>query len=633
MNRLAWAIVLAIFAAGVAAADVGTVSPGKLARAHAKFETQCDRCHVAGGVPAEQCLACHTRLADRLAKNVGFHATVTRKACTECHKEHKGRQAALAPPPPSPFDHRVAVFPLDGQHAQLACARCHPAGQWVGIQSTCSRCHADTAHRGQLGADCAKCHRADSWKPPTRTASDHKVSLAGGHASLTCARCHRGGRHLVAEQACSHCHKQLHGGTKAECETCHSVAAWKRIAYTHRTPAARIEGKHQSLSCLSCHPRFKFTPTPATCAGCHDSQRPHEPLGACEQCHTALTWRTNKFDHAAPGVGFALEGAHAKADCKACHPGPIRFGGPRRGCTDCHADVHGPQFAGRACTQCHTTAAWRPSTIETSQHDAFGFPLRDSHVRARCAECHRNGRFVGTEAACASCHSDRRHGGRFGTACERCHDATVWSHTPGFDHAITGFRLERGHAKVTCVRCHGANGMALVGRPASKECATCHATPHDRYFGSRCLECHTTAGWRAVPRFDHSRTAFPLELRHATLRCTSCHDAKRRPAIQRSCRSCHGDPHRGSNSFDCEDCHRPDRWRIIRFDHDLTSYPLTGRHRIAACGRCHTNPNWTGIRTDCVACHAFERPNDETHLTEITCEDCHLTTSWRTIRR
>lgn len=632
MKHLALAIVLVMLWVVVAAAQVGSVSPGKLSRAHAKFEMQCDRCHGADGLPATLCLSCHTRLADRLADNIGYHATVTGKPCRECHKEHQGRNTPLAPEPPPTFDHRVTVFPLEGRHAQLTCARCHPARQWVGITTACVRCHKDTAHRGALGASCAKCHGADSWKRPTRTAADHRISLAGGHATLGCASCHRAGRHLVEQQSCLHCHKQPHRGTKAACESCHTVSGWKQVAYTHRTPAARLGGKHESAPCLACHPAFKFTPTPSTCESCHDKQRPHRPLGACVQCHTALTWSTKTFDHAAPEVGFALDGAHTPLDCTSCHTTPIRFGSPPRGCTSCHTAIHGPQFAARACTECHTTTGWRPSTITASQHATFGFPLQDAHVRAACADCHRTGVYVATSAACASCHADTRHRGRLGTTCERCHNARAWAPAAAFDHVTSGFPLERAHAKVACARCHGPNGMALVGRVAAKECATCHTTPHDRYFGARCAACHSTAGWRVVAKFDHDRTAFPLELRHATLRCSSCHDAKRRPAIQPACRSCHGDPHRGSNSFECDDCHRPDRWRIVRFDHDLTAYPLTGRHRIAACGRCHTNPNWTGTRTDCVACHAFERPRDGTHLTEIMCEDCHTTTTWRTVR-
>jgi hypothetical protein len=175
--------------------------------------------------------------------------------------------------------------------------------------------------------------------------------------------------------------------------------------------------------------------------------------------------------------------------------------------------------------------------------------------------------------------------------------------------------------------------VRVGGVAAATACQTCHAAPHGAQFGARCTHCHTTASFRTVPPFDHAaRTDFPLELRHATLPCLSCHDARRRPTVRAACRTCHGDPHRGSNAFDCSDCHRADRWRIIRFDHDLTSYPLVGRHRIAACGRCHTNPNWTGVRTDCVACHALDRPRDATHLHEITCDDCHGLATWRTIR-
>ncbi len=633
MRPVVLALVVVMLAVAIAKGQVGSVSPGKLASVHAKFEAQCDRCHVAGGLSSKSCLVCHVRLAERLSKNVGFHATVTGKPCNECHKDHLGRGAALVPDPPATFDHRVAMFPLDGKHAQLPCARCHAARHWVEIPSTCARCHKDVAHRGQLGADCAKCHRAEGWKPPTRTAADHRVSLAGGHAKLTCVNCHRAGRHLVAEQACSHCHNQPHPGTTASCASCHPVTQWTQVVYTHRTSAARIEGKHQTLACLSCHPRFKFTPTPTSCAGCHDTQRPHRPLGACDKCHGAVAWSTDTFDHAAPEVGFAVDGAHTTLDCGACHTRPIKFGAPPRSCTGCHADVHGSQFASRACTTCHTTGAWRPSTIAATHHDGFGFALRDSHLRAPCAGCHGTGVFKGTATACATCHPDTRHRGRFGTRCESCHDATTWSHTTGFDHVTTGFRLERKHATVACAKCHGTTGMALVGRAAPTECSTCHATPHDRYFGARCATCHSTAGWRAVPPFDHDRTAFPLELRHRTLRCTACHHPNKRPPIQPLCRSCHGDPHRGSNSFECEDCHRPDRWRVIRFDHDQTAYPLTGRHRITACGKCHANPNWTGIRTDCVVCHAFVSPRDDTHLGTFECEDCHTTTSWRAIHR
>ncbi|HEX4423652.1 MAG TPA: cytochrome c3 family protein [Kofleriaceae bacterium] len=665
-------------AAGTARADLGT-SPGPISRAHAAIEAQCNRCHVPfGGVPQRQCLACHTALAERTARGLGFHATVKAQPCTDCHKEHHGRDAQLAPAPPANFDHRITGFPLEADHARLACDRCHAAAggaqRWVGLQTTCQSCHADRVHHGALGSDCARCHRASGWTPTLYTAKDHQTSLAGGHAKLQCADCHRAGAHLTGPEPCVSCHAQPHGGTQAPCETCHHVTTWKQVTFGgHRFTPAQLPGKHQTATCLACHPAFQFSRTALDCASCHDKVRPHEPLGACEACHSALAWKLVRFDHDRPGVGFALTGQHQRVDCTSCHK-QGKFNRAGRTCAQCHGDPHDRQFdiarpfgptrlatelaanppanlpadsvfrrafaplsaitLARACSDCHTTAGWRPSTIKVANHRKFAFPLRDAHARASCRSCHKAGVFVGTTHACAGCHPDVRHRGRFGTDCASCHDAVAWSRTPTFDHGRTGFALDNAHAQVACKACHGDDGLRLTGVAQPTACQTCHTAPHGKQFGERCTECHNTQSFQSIPPFDHAaRTDFPLELRHQTLRCLQCHDARQRPTVNRACRTCHGDPHRGSNSFDCGDCHRADRWRVIRFDHDLTSYPLVGHHRIASCGGCHTNPNWTGVRTDCVACHAFDRPRTQDHLTKIICDDCHSPTSWRTIHR
>jgi hypothetical protein len=653
--------------------DVGTVSPGKLAAAHASLESQCNRCHVPfGGIPQRQCLTCHTALADRIARGIGLHATVKAQPCTDCHKEHHGRDTPLAPAPPQAFDHRTTAFRLDGDHGQLACDRCHPrtgaSQRWVGIASTCQSCHADRAHRGTLGSNCAMCHRANGWIPALHTAEEHRTPLTGGHAKLACVDCHRSGLHVAPQQTCAACHAQRHGGTTAACTTCHRVSGWTQVTYTHRFPPARLPGKHQTAACLACHPAFRFRNTSFACAACHDQERPHEPLGACDGCHSAQRWQTSAFDHDQPSIRFALTGRHRTARCASCHTQGATFLGAPRACAGCHVDPHRGQFGGPAagvashpdrvppgapsllssspitralatprpragdCNTCHTTAGWRPSTIDAAAHAGFGYPLRGAHASTGCARCHATGVFVGTARTCAGCHPDVRHRGRFGADCASCHDETAWSRTARFDHARTGFVLDKGHASVGCPACHGSDGLRLARAAAPTACQTCHASPHGTQFGTRCTGCHTTASFRSTPPFDHAaRTDFPLELRHATLRCSSCHDS-RRPVANPACRTCHGDPHRGSNSLDCADCHRADRWRIIRFDHDLTSYPLVGRHRIASCGGCHTNPNWTGVRSDCVACHAFDRPRTQDHLTTLICDDCHTSTSWRTIR-
>ena len=258
--------------------------PHTLSTPTTALERQCSACHVPfGGVPARLCLTCHTALAQRVARGVGFHPTVQSQPCADCHHEHRGRDAQLSPEPPAGLDHRTTGFALEGDHATLACDRCHARTgtrvRWVGLATRCQACHADRAHRGALGGDCARCHRARAWAPATYVAADHRVALTGGHARLDCAACHRAGQHLGGADACALCHNAPHGGTRAPCETCHRVAGWTQVSYTHAFPPSALPGKHQTAPCLSCHPAFRFARTPFACADCHERDRAHRRVG------------------------------------------------------------------------------------------------------------------------------------------------------------------------------------------------------------------------------------------------------------------------------------------------------------------------------------------------------------------
>lgn len=649
--------------AAPAHAQLSSASPGRLAAAHARLEKQCSACHVPfGGVPAERCLACHPTLARRLAADRGYHASVKGEPCASCHREHQGRDAALAPPPPDGFAHATTGFALEGEHARLGCEACHGSGKtrrWLGLGTSCKSCHADRAHRGALGSKCEACHTARDWRSLKLTHRDHRTPMTGGHAALGCASCHRSGLRLSGEpQPCAQCHRRAHRGTTAPCETCHQVEGFRVPRYSHSFSWQALPGKHQTAPCLACHPGFGFRASLA-CASCHERERPHQPLGACEACHSATGWSELRFDHAQPSVNFPLTGAHQGAPCAGCHPRQGQFRGAPRACEACHDDPHRGQFsapppaaplppaappeagapAARAaasaprveCARCHTTAGWSPSTIDAATHAARGYELRGAHAQARCASCHRAGLYVGLARRCNACHADPRHRGRLGDDCAACHTETRWTGAR-LDHARTGFALDGAHAQATCQRCHGSDGRALAGRAQPAACGTCHVPArHGDQLGARCARCHRPTSFRDVARFDHSRTDFPLERRHATLPCLTCHDVRQRARVNPACRTCHGDPHRASNGFECLDCHRSDRWRVIRFDHDLTAYPLTGKHRLAGCGGCHTNPNWTGVRTDCVACHAFDRPRTDGHPPELACDDCHTPTDWRAL--
>jgi hypothetical protein len=255
------------------------------------------------------------------------------------------------------------------------------------------------------------------------------------------------------------------------------------------------------------------------------------------------------------------------------------------------------------------------------------------HQQVQCARCHESGRFIGTPQTCNQCHLDR-HGGRFGSACEKCHDESTWKHHPNFDHTVAvGFPLTQAHDGLACAQCHGKDRQKLRG-VKNITCATCHTPVHGDQFPGACTRCHTPTKFSDVPAFDHSRTLFPLDRRHMAVKCTSCHDASRGAKLRADCRFCHGDPHRGRTLMDCEQCHRADRWTLVRFDHDRTIFPLRGRHFTTACRACHTNDQYTGIRPECVSCHRQDKLRADGMYTfhrgfGFDCGECHKAFTWR----
>lgn len=110
--------------------------------------------------------------------------------------------------------------------------------------------------------------------------------------------------------------------------------------------------------------------------------------------------------------------------------------------------------------------------------------------------------------------------------------------------------------------------------------------------GLDCGNCHTPAGWTMAGKssgtgFDHSRTGFPLTGRHKGAACNQCHDGERQ--VKRQCTSCHQDPHQARLSQQCDSCHSSRRWTNTQpFDiHRKTRFPLTGMHALADCTECH----------------------------------------------
>ncbi len=87
-------------------------------------------------------------------------------------------------------------------------------------------------------------------------------------------------------------------------------------------------------------------------------------------------------------------------------------------------------------------------------------------------------------------------------------------------------------------------------------------------------------------------------------------------------------PHGEGFTMDCALCHTADSWTVnmdsMRFDHNSTSFALTGQHRLTDCKSCHTELVFSTAKTDCISCH-----NDMHSMTVgDACARCHHTDNW-----
>jgi len=433
----------------VRAADVRAEKNLKMATTHLGLSTRCDACH-------------------RDEHRGQFAARAGGGDCAGCHKTDSWKTVQ--------FDHATARFTLSGRHADLACARCHTphdaAGNRVAAGSagafvryrplafgSCAACH-DDPHRGQMGADCARCHTTAAWTRVATAGFDHdrtRFPLRGKHAAAACAECHYS-----------------------------ETAAGKRVAAG--SPGSRVRYKGIAF---------------ATCSNCH--RDPHrDPArfgGDCARCHSPAGWTeiaAGAFDH--DRTAYPLRGRHRQVACDRCHrPGERGKRLVFDRCTACHADAHAGELARRAdhgaCESCHSVDGFTPAEFGPREHESTRFPLRDAHRAVACVACHRpKAVAAGTRGVprlhwdaigCEICHSDP-HGGQFATAgqgtdCTHCHDARDWA-ARRFDHADTRFPLAGAHANVACDACHRptriAGGTRARYRPLDTACRSCHAEPN-----------------------------------------------------------------------------------------------------------------------------------------------------------
>lgn len=463
--------------------------------AHAKLD--CARCHV-------NKLIVDGDIRAFIVEHPGrgtFLGLGTR--CAQCHfDEHRGQLAGacaschnqVAWKPAPGFNHAKTDYALKGQHASVACLKCHAR-------------EVD-----------ARTHKEAALVPKSEVFSRFRP---------------------VAHGSCADCHKDPHQGRLgADCMACHVESGWFDVRAAsgerafHEKTRYPLRGAHLEVACKSCHGGFRGVPAVYkglrfdTCAACHVDAHLAQlgvPPQACDTCHDLQGFLPARYDPAWHRK-YPLEGAHAVVACSACHKtdaalaaraAPIRAflevrhrqdrvslvdfhpPAPAGRCDTCHSDVHRGQFSQRVqksgCGDCHQVQTFHEVRFDHDRESRFA--LTGAHAKAACAACHalQAGavRYRPIDVACASCHADV-HAGQFARPraradCVACHGTGDWKATAFVHKApFTSFELDGKHARIACAACHRkveARGVQVVqyrGLPVT--CAGCHVDVHRGAF-------------------------------------------------------------------------------------------------------------------------------------------------------
>ncbi len=133
-------------------------------------------------------------------------------------------------------------FPLQGEHATLACSACHDTQVGFGnVVAECAACHkARDGHLRLVGDDCAACHDPRGWVPNRFRHVTTGFPLTGAHRGASCEQCHAAGFTVVPTE-CAYCHERdfyrardEHEGVDIlSCDLCHDTFGWGNAHRPH----------------------------------------------------------------------------------------------------------------------------------------------------------------------------------------------------------------------------------------------------------------------------------------------------------------------------------------------------------------------------------------------------------------
>ena len=617
------------------------------------------------------CYSCHRQNYES-TQNPNHVAANFTTECQDCHNISSLSWSVTN------VDH--SFFPLVGGHALPSCFSCHQqGGNFSGLSQECYSWHQQTYEATQnpnhiaagMPTTCEVCHTIQSWAPAQFNHNLTAFPLTGKHIDTDCSNCHMNG-FTGTPTNCYACHQQDYQNANdpnhvasqfpTDCSLCHSTSGWEGATFDHNQSNFPLTGSHIQTACASCH-TSGYTGTPTDCYTCHttdynNTTNPNHVTGSypttCADCHSTTAWQPATFDH--NGTQFPLTGAHITTTCQSCHQSG--YTGTPTECYACHTtdynNTTNPNHIAvsfpTTCVDCHSTTAWQPATFD---HDNQYFPIYSGEHNGKwnqCSECHTTPNNYSL-FSCIDCHEHNRtdmddeHQGVQGyiynsADCFACHPQ---GRSEGaFNHATSSFPLTGNHLTASCADCHqsGYSGTSSL-------CSDCHITSYNTAvnpnhtaagLSTECSTCHNANGW-TPSTFDHSSTGFTLLGAHQPLQCSGCHSGTT-TGLTSDCVTCHqADYNSAANHTaqayptNCEMCHNSVNWNETTFDHQTTSFPLTGAHITTDCQSCHQTA-YTGTSAECFACHQTEYNSttnpDHTALGfPNTCGVCHSTAAWQ----
>jgi hypothetical protein len=346
----------------------------------------------------------------------------------------------------------------------------------------------------------------------------------------------------------------------------------------------------------------------------------------CLACHTELKARVD-----------LNKGYHSSGEVKG------------KSCVTCHNDHHGLSFQILRFNK------------ESFNHNLTGFRLTGAHALKGCADCHKNDfitnasvkkkkiTYLGLSTACLGCHTDY-HQKTLSQSCTNCHTNDAFKPATGFLHASARFQLHGMHESVQCIKCHpvtnknGAKFQQFTGLSFAS-CNSCHTDPHQGKFGADCKSCHSEESFmkvKGIANFNHAKTGYPLENKHRSVLCSSCHKVNLTDPVKHArCLDCHKDYHEGQFATqgqpqDCNGCHTTLGYTLFSYtidQHNASKFKLEGSHLATPCIACHKKTDkWSfrDIGITCVDCHKdIHSPNiAPKYYPGSSCQSCHNPSAW-----